>query len=81
MKHDNPKLYKAYSDQGRFISEMEQEQSKCLFLERYWFSSKVNGFYNKRCVFVVEAFLKKYVKLWQPQQMPKTYDIIKEDFL
>ena len=35
MKHDNPQLYKAYSDQGRFISEMEQEQSKCLFLERY----------------------------------------------
>ena len=60
MKHDNPQLYKAYSDS---ISEMEQAQSKCLFLERYWFSSKVNGFYNKRCVFVVEAFLKNYVQL------------------
>ena len=33
------------------------------------------------CLLVVQTLLQKYVKLWQRQQIPKTYDNIKVDFL
>ena len=41
----------------------------------------MNGFYDQRCFFVIQSLFYKYLKLWQRQQMPKTYKNIKVDFL
>ena len=52
-----------------------------LFISKMLFISKVNGFYYKRCFFVIQALLEKYVKFvrkWWQQY--KTYDNIKGDF-
>ena len=66
-------------EQRRFTSEMEWAPFKCLF----W---NVNDSVLKVMVSVtsgvLQAFLLNYVKvIWQRQQMPKTYDNIKVDFL